>query len=284
MILYAAVVASLAAVGTLSLAGLSSSSSSAATTDATISDCPALLVFPLFSSSAMILIALAYYAAGRACRMAMLVALRFVVVASDKTAAPKTRVELRERSSQVPTTDELENQSTTSTRTIEVNIHPVYDGGAPSDDSWDDDDEWDDERGDFSSSAAAAKTTTTAATTTATTTTTTRGTRFRERLRKFSERRVWSNVYGLGVGTFAMAYCMQLPSAHSNAVLCTTLWFIAVEVHAQRPIPAPRPLCVIPREKNAGVPPREHRARRRRCGQGASSSPGRGGIGIGSFE
>lgn len=47
---------------------------------------------------------------------------------------------------------------------------------------------------------------------------------------RLSGRRVWSNVYGLGMGIFCMVYCMQLPSRHSNSVLCTVLWLISVEV------------------------------------------------------
>ena len=44
--------------------------------------------------------------------------------------------------------------------------------------------------------------------------------------------RVWTEIYGLGVGIFCVAFCMQLPSRQSNTVLCTVLWFISLHEFA----------------------------------------------------
>lgn len=44
----------------------------------------------------------------------------------------------------------------------------------------------------------------------------------------FDSKKIWRNVYGLGVGTFCMSYCMQMPSRQCNTFLCATMWFVSI--------------------------------------------------------
>lgn len=105
------------------------------------------------------------------------------------------------------------------------------------------------------------------------------------RVERFNAAKVWRNVYGLGIGTFCMSYCMQMPSRQCNTFLCSTMWLISVQdfFFGWR---SPRDDCCEESEEQTASLPDDHRARhgggigRRGAGPGgprsaAASSPSR---------